>query len=331
MLSTKGYIIWVLLFLFASAFAYYARHYGRTQYMLYTSDDRTGPRSTPGSTPASGFTSNEVHRFNSGWYDFKDPRFLEYVRNRWIIEPSLLGYNTHQSWTKQKDLSQFQETSFVDTALGQKRNGFFVECGAADGTTYSNSIFFERVRGWTGLLIEANPDMFKRLLIKRRKAHSINVCLGMNNVTEQVRFISNQFIGGIETGLDERMKLIPNNPHTHMVQCFPFTAIIQALGVTRIDYFSLDVEGPELEILKTIPFNAIYVDLFTVEYRVTFQKNGKMNSDIEKSLHKLRKIREFFRSTGLYKEVGIIPVKPSDPINKIKPDEGGIDVVFQRK
>jgi len=41
------------------------------------------------------------------------------------------------------------------------------------------------------------------------------------------------------------------------VQCFPFYTYLLALNITVIDYFSLDVEGSELNVLKTIPFDKI--------------------------------------------------------------------------
>lgn len=41
------------------------------------------------------------------------------------------------------------------------------------------------------------------------------------------------------------------------VQCFPFYTYILALNITVIDYFSLDVEGSELNVLKTIPFDKV--------------------------------------------------------------------------
>jgi len=49
------------------------------------------------------------------------------------------------------------QSAFVDKLLSGRRDGFFVECGAADGESFSNSLFFELERNWTGLLIEANP------------------------------------------------------------------------------------------------------------------------------------------------------------------------------
>lgn len=41
------------------------------------------------------------------------------------------------------------------------------------------------------------------------------------------------------------------------VQCFPLYTYLLALNISVIDYFSLDVEGSELNVLKTIPFDKI--------------------------------------------------------------------------
>ena len=38
-----------------------------------------------------------------------------------------------------------------------QREGFFVECGAYDGETRSNTLNLERELGWSGVLIEADP------------------------------------------------------------------------------------------------------------------------------------------------------------------------------
>lgn len=49
-------------------------------------------------------------------------------------------------------------------ALG---TGSFVELGALDGVTGSNTIIFERCLGWRGLLIEANPSNFNKLAVSK--------------------------------------------------------------------------------------------------------------------------------------------------------------------
>lgn len=41
------------------------------------------------------------------------------------------------------------------------------------------------------------------------------------------------------------------------VQCFPLYSIMMAQGRTKVDYFSLDVEGNELDVLRTIPWHKV--------------------------------------------------------------------------
>ena len=41
------------------------------------------------------------------------------------------------------------------------------------------------------------------------------------------------------------------------VPCYPVETLLYALNVTKVDFFSLDVEGQELAILKTIPFDKV--------------------------------------------------------------------------
>jgi len=50
------------------------------------------------------------------------------------------------------------------------------------------------------------------------------------------------------------------------VQCFPFETYMRALNVTTVDYFSLDVEGLELDILRTIDFSTFNILTLSVEF-----------------------------------------------------------------
>ena len=56
-------------------------------------------------------------------------------------------------------VSQAGQDRVLDRVLGGKTGGVFVDIGAYDGRTGSNTLFFERERGWTGLLVEPVPDM----------------------------------------------------------------------------------------------------------------------------------------------------------------------------
>lgn len=58
-------------------------------------------------------------------------------------------------------------------------NGFFIECGAYDGETRSNTLNLERFFNWTGILIEADPINFAKLLDKNRRAYLSPTCLSI--------------------------------------------------------------------------------------------------------------------------------------------------------
>jgi len=93
-----------------------------------------------------------------------------------------------------------------------------------------------------------------------------------------------------------------------------------ALEITHVDYLSLDVEGPELEILRTIDWTQLQIDVITVEYRI----HGALNVGIDKpaSMKKLTDLREFFLNSSIYRELGLLPAGMSEA--------DGLDVVFAR-
>ena len=58
---------------------------------------------------------------------------------------------------------QYGQAQIVDDFFHQKNSGFFVEAGAWDGVYLSNTLFLERQRNWTGILIEPNNEAFDNL------------------------------------------------------------------------------------------------------------------------------------------------------------------------
>jgi hypothetical protein len=62
---------------------------------------------------------------------------------------------------------------------------------------FSNSLFFELERGWTGLLVEADFITYNHLKQKKRKAFSINACLTGSGHPERVNFKGAGVFGGL--------------------------------------------------------------------------------------------------------------------------------------
>jgi len=163
--------------------------------------------------------------------------------------------------------------------FNNKRNGLFLEAGAWDGEDLSNTIYLETVMGWSGLLVEPNKGVYKKLIEKKRNAHSINCCLSIKGYAEKVKFDTADVFGAIEDEenpnkedlIDLRNRYQQQFRHkdiareTIIVQCFPLYSLLLSLGNPRVDFMSLDIEGSELEVLRTIPFDKVHIELFLIE------------------------------------------------------------------
>ena len=224
----------------------------------------------------------------------------KFLYDNWFLEPAASPYNLSRQFQSQKYFSQDKQDEFVDKYFQKLKNGIFLEVGAADGVTFSNTLFLERERNWTGVLIEANRKLYNSLVTLRRKAYIINVCLSLDDGINVVSFLPAELLGGVEKPLTAE-KMMDRVKHDHPdikaeeVLCIPLYSILKAISMTHINFFSLDVEGAELAILRTIPFYLVTIDLFMIEYYVP--------SGAAETQKRLKEFRDFFNQTGIYKEV----------------------------
>ncbi|KAL6430312.1 hypothetical protein ACFW04_007787 [Cataglyphis niger] len=222
------------------------------------------------------------YNFSTGekWYNDKNMSalnpeiyhdLLTNIRQNWII----WNYNPNESYSLQnpdvKDPSMGQST-VIREIFNDKKNGFFIECGAYDGETRSNTLFLERFNGWSGLLIEADPINFTKMLRKNRRAYLSPTCLSVVKSPTLASFLMARNVGRLHEpentteGVSANTLDVAYTGEHIRVQCLPLILYIAALGVKTIDYFSLDVEGNEIDVLETIPFNEVDIKALSVEY-----------------------------------------------------------------
>ena len=83
--------------------------------------------------------------------------------------------------SSQKYFSQYKQDKFLSERIFQnKRNGYYVDVGAHDGISLSNTYFFEKELGWNGVCIESNSLVYQKL-IQNRNCHNLNYCLTNSN------------------------------------------------------------------------------------------------------------------------------------------------------
>jgi FkbM family methyltransferase len=184
--------------------------------------------------------------------------FSHYVRNGHQLENEkdlsdfLRFYSEH--WML--SASQWSQDIFVMFATHLKRNGQFLEIGGADGYTHSNTYSLERHWGWTGTLVEPDPSQFDTLRRSRPGNILLNAAIIPNGTSEFVmlrRVGQLSAIDGYE-GQDVHYETRMASQDLHKVNSISLTDLLRQ---TQYDYFSLDVEGAEFEILKNVDWRAI--------------------------------------------------------------------------
>ena len=104
-------------------------------------------------------------------YEMYDPNLIDIIQSYFLIPPSIEDYALENPWGFDTSMGQ---AAAVRKILGEKvsffcgilkdidyvfkqRNGFFIECGALDGETRSNTLILEEELDWSGILIDADP------------------------------------------------------------------------------------------------------------------------------------------------------------------------------
>ena len=98
-------------------------------------------------------------------FEQDDQYLLEQLQATILRPPSTLPYNFSTTDRGELITGQFFQPIYLDTVIFKKqvRNGFFIEAGAADFETASNTILFETQYGWSGLLVEPNPVIYSKV------------------------------------------------------------------------------------------------------------------------------------------------------------------------
>ena len=94
-----------------------------------------------------------------------DDTLISRLQTEYLHPPSTEEYNTTMIPSPTpKSYSQFGQDNFLDKFIfkGKVQKGFFIEAGADDFVTHSNSLWFEMKHEWNGVLVEPNPIRFPK-------------------------------------------------------------------------------------------------------------------------------------------------------------------------
>lgn len=149
----------------------------------------------------------------------------------------------------------------LDRILDRDR-GYFVEAGAHDGFTQSNTYYLERFRDWRGVLVEPMHELAEEARRNRPGARIFECALVGNDYPEP--YVEMHFgdlfstvdhtQGGNDAWAANGLVLGWREPRRERVPARSLSSILEETAVERIDLLSLDVEGYEAEVLHGLDF-----------------------------------------------------------------------------
>lgn len=168
----------------------------------------------------------------------------------------------------QNSKSQLGQDLIALTVNEFKQNGFFVEFGATNGVSNSNTYLLEKKFGWEGILCE--PARFwKESLVRNRNVNIDFDCVWTKtgesisfNETKNTELSTMSQFTESDLHLNERL-----GGKNYEVKSVSLNDLLSRYGAPfHIDYLSIDTEGSEFEILRNFDFSKYSIKFISCEH-----------------------------------------------------------------
>lgn len=159
----------------------------------------------------------------------------------------------------------------------------YLDIGANEAVSHSNT-YRLYTRGSKGVCVEPNPVLYKKLVTKRKRDTCLNAGIAFNERTEADFYIFAERVNGLNTfskqDADFWEQIGNNEIGRHKVekvikmQLININDIMEKYFNAHPNFISIDVEGLDLQILKTINFEKFRPEVFCIE-TISYAENNK--------------------------------------------------------
>ena len=197
--------------------------------------------------------------------------------------------------------SQHHQDEFVIKYFNKMKNGVFVDIGAHDGESLSNTYALEKEYNWNGICVEPMPHEYKKLT-ECRNCITYNCAIYDKNGVEKFTLVDSDGYPDMLSGISKDITI------KHMsgilsessrmgaklryidVQTRVLNEILEENNLFDIDFLSVDVEGAELKVLNTVDFDKFHIKLIIFE-------NGENTNEVRDFL--INKGFKYFKRLGI--------------------------------
>jgi FkbM family methyltransferase len=193
--------------------------------------------------------------------------------------------------------SQIGQDKFIDEFFDKKEGLTFLDIGAHDGVSISNTYFLEKERNWNGICVEAQPLEFQKLKSNR---NCVCVNVAVSDYNGETDFICVEGYANMLSGISDdynpsHMNRIKNEVRTYggsinniKVPVKTLQTILDEHNLKKIDFCSIDTEGSEFNIIKSIDFDKTEITVFIIENN--YQEKNVEEYLVQKGYYLYKKI-----------------------------------------
>jgi FkbM family methyltransferase len=158
--------------------------------------------------------------------------------------------------------SQCAEDIVLETIIGDKQDGFYLDLGAHDPTTISvTKLFYDK--GWTGINVEANPHKFNELVEFRVRDINVNAVVGREE-SYAFSVMSSSAMSTADPKTLERLVSEGKISEVTRLQIKGVTlrSLLTEYSRTKVDFLNIDLEGMDFEALKSGKFEELDIQRY---------------------------------------------------------------------
>jgi FkbM family methyltransferase len=220
------------------------------------------------------------------------------TRNKWIPSRGLTKFEEFilSKLSDENMYSQLQQDLIALHVESLFSSGpkYFVEFGASDGVTYSNTYLLEKSYGWSGILAEPAQTWHEQLSSNRNSIVDRRCVWSQSGEEIEFREATDAAYSTLESHRNsDHHSVIRVDGSTYFVQTVSLVDLLDSHKAPKtISFLSIDTEGSEYEILSRFDFSKYKFNLIAVEHnysenrepiRILLEQNGYQRVLLAKS------------------------------------------------
>ena len=197
-------------------------------------------------------------------------RLLNLSRKYTFLKKLYFFYNIFiRNYKFLKNGSQFGEEKIILDFFGENYKGKYIDLGCYHPTKHNNTYELYK-KGWKGINIDLNPLTIELFNYFRSKDININSAISGSEEKKEMYFIDElntqntleknhlEFLKKHHSVKDNEVNIIP-------IKTIKLDKILEQYNFKNIDFMNIDIEGHEINVLKSLDFNKYLIKTICIE------------------------------------------------------------------